>query len=264
MKNLFRFSLASLTLSLSLTTYAVDLTPEVMLDVGLTLASDYRVGGFSLTQGNPSLQAAATLVHKPSGVFAGVFSTNVDFGTATRREYDYYAGVARALSEHTRFSLAYVKYDYPKDSWVNFSEWITTFSYYGATVGAKYADNLQNPPAREAQAAALAPFGIVVPPRDKKRLINWVEYTLPMPYETLLNVRYSYTDTHDEQAYRSASGQFRSTYRDWSVALSKKVFGLDWKAAYIDTDLSKAECMSAFGRAGDCSATVVTSVSKSF
>lgn len=250
--------------SCTLPSQAFDLTPEVMLNVDATAASDYRVGGFSLTQGNPALLTAATLVHKPSGLFAGVFTTNVDFGTATRREFDYYAGIARPLSQNTRFSLAYVAYDYPKDSWVNFNEWIGTFGVYGATLGFKYSSNLQNPPARQALAAQLAPYGVVIKPRDNDRFITWVEYNVPLPYQTLLNLRYGYTDTHDDQAYQAGDGSFRSTYRDWGVSLSKPFLGLLWKAAYIDTDLSRAECYSAFGSAGDCSATVVASVTKSF
>lgn len=114
-----------------------------MLDLTVIAASDYRVGGFSLTQGDPVLQTVANLVHKPSGVFAGVFTSNVDFGTDTRREFDYFLGIARPLSENTRFSLAYVAYDYPKDSWVNFHEWVGTFSYKGATAGFKYTNDLQ-------------------------------------------------------------------------------------------------------------------------
>jgi uncharacterized protein (TIGR02001 family) len=264
MNTFFKWGLASAALSFSLNSHALDLTPEVMLNLTVIAASDYRVGGFSLTQGNPVLQTVGNLVHKPTGLFAGVFTSNVDFGTDTRREYDYFVGIARPLSENTRFSLAYVAYDYPKDSWVNFNEWVGTFSYKGATAGFKYTNNLQNPPALDALAEALAPLGIKVKDRDNDRIITWVEYTQPMPYQTLLNVRYGYSDTHDEMAYRSGSGDYRGTYYDWSVAVSKQLFGLDWKATYIDTDLSKAECMSAFGRAGDCSATVVASVSKSF
>lgn len=256
------FGMASI--GLSPCSHAFDITPETMLGIDVIAVSDYRVGGFSLTQGNPALMSAATLVHKPSGLFAGVFTSNVDFGTDTRREFDYYAGIARPLTEHTRFSLEYVAYDYPKDSWVNFNEWIGTFGFNGVTVGVKYTNNLQNPPARAALAAQLAPYGISIKPRDKERVVTWLEYTMPLPYQVLLNARYGYTETHDELAYQSGNGSFRSSYRDWQVSVSKPFLGLTWKAAYIDTDLSRTECYSAFGVAGDCSATVVASVIKSF
>lgn len=264
MNKLVPLALGMVSIGLSAPGQAFDITPETMLSVDVIAASDYRVGGFSLTQGNPALMSAATLVHKPSGVFAGVFTSNVNFGTDTRREFDYYAGIARPLTEHTRFSLEYVAYDYPKDSWVNFNEWIGTVGYYGATLGVKYTNNLQNPPARAALAAELAPYGITIKPRDKERVVTWLEYTVPLPYQVLLNARYGYTETHDDLAYQSGNGSFRSTYRDWQVAISKPFLGFTWKAAYIDTDLSKAECYSAFGAAGDCSATVVASVIKSF
>lgn len=273
MKQFARHGLASALLGLSVSAQALDLTPETLLDINVGLASDYRVGGFSLNQDDgPVLLGSATLVHKPSGLYAGVFTANVDMGTQSNREWDYYVGIARPITEHTRFSLSYVRYEYPGDSWINFGEFIGTLGYRHATVGFKYANDLRNPPARAAAAAQvdqLIGWGVLPPDaaieqRDSHRLISWVEYDFYLPWQTKLNVRYGHTSTPDDQAWLSASGHYRSDYNDWQVALSKRALGLEWKAAYIDTDLSEAECRNNFGKGGDCAATVVFSANRRF
>lgn len=273
MNTLANWALASSLLGLSLSAQAIDLTPETLLDINVGLASDYRVGGFSLNQDDgPVLLTSATLVHKISGLYAGVFTANVDMGTASNREWDYYVGIARPITENTRFSLSYVRYEYPGDSWINFGEWIGTLGYRNATIGIKYANDLQNPPARAAastQVDQLIGMGILPPDaaittRPKERTVGWAEYDFYLPYQTKLNVRYGHTWTPDDQAWRSGSGDYRSGYSDWQVALVKRAFDLEWRAAYIDTDLSKAECTNNFGKGGNCSATVVFSASKRF
>ncbi|MBD9505028.1 hypothetical protein IB256_29880 [Pseudomonas sp. PDM17] len=260
-------------LALALQAQAIDLTPETFLDVNVGLASDYRVGGLSLDQDEgPVLLTSVTLVHKISGLYAGVFTTNVEMGTQSNREWDYYVGIARPITENTRFSLTWVNYEYPGDSWINFSEWIGTLGYRNATIGIKYADDLQNPPARAAaakQVDQLIDWGVLprtaaITTRPKERTIGWAEYDFYLPWQTKLNVRYGHTWTSDEQAWRSGSGDYRSGYSDWGVALIKRAYGLEWKAAYIDTDLSEAECKNNFGKGGDCQATVVFSASKRF
>ncbi|MDH2434992.1 TorF family putative porin [Pokkaliibacter sp. MBI-7] len=123
MNKIASWGLASSLFGLSLSAHAIDLTAETLLDINVGLSSDYRIGGFSLDQNNaPELLTSATLVHKPSGMFAGVFTANVEMGTDSNREWDYYVGIARPITENTRFSLSYVRYDYPGDSWINFGE----------------------------------------------------------------------------------------------------------------------------------------------
>lgn len=265
--------LASSLLGLSCAAQAIDLTAETLLDINIGLSSDYRVGGFSLDQNeSPALLTSATLVHKISGLYAGVFTANVDMGTDSNREWDYYAGIARPITENTRFSLSYVRYEYPGDSWINFGEWVGTVGYRHATLGLKYSNSLQNPPARAAAAAqvdqligaGILPASAAVTPRDKHRTIGWAEYDFYLPWQTKLNLRYGHTWTPDEQAWLSEDGSYRSGYSDWQIALSKRLYGLEWKAAYIDTDLSRAECTNNFGDGGNCHATVVFSASKHF
>ncbi|MOA49424.1 hypothetical protein D3C78_1723050 [compost metagenome] len=76
-------------------------------------------------------------------------------------------------------------------------------------------------------------------------------------------LRYGLVDYKDEVLV-SSSGDTRSTYNEWEVKLSKELFGATWGLAYVDTDLSKAECANFLGYDDICDATAVASVSKSF
>lgn len=231
-----------LLLGLSLPVGAIELNDDFSLDLVVTALSDYRTGGISQTLGDPALWVDASISHS-SGLYVGVFTSNVDFGTDTNREYDYYVGIARDLTENLSATLTYYEYDYPRDSEFNYGEWIGTLSAYGATVGMKYTKEVK--------------------PFSDDRNVLWLGYSFDLPYETSLDVRYGYSDAKDD-IYVSADGSARSTYYDWEVGLNKSLLGFDWRLAYVDTDLSKAECASVNGYDDLCSATLVASVAKSF
>ncbi|MBD8561862.1 hypothetical protein IFT91_24690 [Pseudomonas fluorescens] len=233
---------AGLLTCLGMPVHAIELNEDFSLKVAVTALSDYRTGGISQTLGDPALWVDASIIHS-SGAYLGVFTSNVDFGTDAKREYDYYIGFAHDFTEDINASLTYYEYDYPKDSGFNYGEWIGTVGAYGATLGIKYTKDVK-------------PFG------DDREVV-WLGYAFDMPYETTLDLRYGYNDSKDD-VWISANGSARSSYRDWEVGLSKKVFELDWRVAYIDTNLSKAECASVNGFDDVCSATVIASVGKTF
>jgi uncharacterized protein (TIGR02001 family) len=221
---------------------AIEFNEDFSLDLTLTALSDYRTGGISQTLGDPALWADISLAHS-SGLYAGVFTSNVDFGTDTNREYDYYVGYAHDFTDDINASLAYFEYDYPQDSEFNYGEWIGTVGAYGAVLGMKYTSQVK--------------------PYDDDRAVYWLGYTFELPYETSLDVRYGFSDAKDD-IWVSADGSTRSSYYDWEVGVSKDLFGFNWRVAYIDTDLSQAECASVNGFDDVCSATVVAQVAKTF
>ncbi len=233
---------AGLLCCLALPAQAIELNEDFSLNLSLTALSDYRTGGISQTLGDPALWVDASIAHS-SGLFAGVFTSNVDFGSDTRREYDYYIGIAHDFSDDISANLTYFEYDYPKDSEFNYGEWIGTVTAYHATVGMKYTSQVK--------------------PHNDDRSVVWLGYSLDLPYESSLDVRYGYNDAKDD-IWVAADESTRSHYYDWEVGLNKQLFGFDWRVAYIDTDLSQAECASVNGYDDLCSATVVASVAKSF
>lgn len=231
-----------MALSLAMPAHAIELNQDFSVDVLVAAMSDYRTGGISQTLNKPALQFDASL-HHSSGLLMGIFTSNVDFDTDTRREYDYYAGVEHAFTDDLSASLIYYEYDYPKDSEFNYGEWIGTVTAYNATLGLKYTNEVK-------------PYG-------DDRGVVWVAYSFNLPYESTMDVRVGYSDAKDP-IYVSGDGSTRNGYRDWEVGLNKELLGINWRAAYVDTDLSKAECQSSQGVDDICSATVTLSASKLF
>lgn len=62
----------------------------------------------------------------------------------------------------------------------------------------------------------------------------------------------------------SSDESTRQGYNDWQVSLTKEMFGVEFGAAYIDTNLSKSECSYIMGVDDVCSATVSVSATKHF
>lgn len=239
-------SLASLLLA-PLTSQALTLSDDFSLDVELTAASDYRSRGISQTLGDPALQAGATLIHS-SGLYLGAWTSNVDFGFdfKTRQELEYYAGWYWQASDAISLDLGYIKYAYPKEGQFNLSEVYAILDLYGVKLGAYYSDDTPNV------------FG-----EDQDTLYTYLGYTLALPGEVGLALRAGRNDVKDP-AFWSASGDDRETYYEWEAKLTREFIGVTWGLSYIDTDLSKSECVSWYGYDDLCTATVVVSASKTF
>lgn len=220
----------------------IDLGHGFGLDLTLTAVSDYRDTGISQTKGDPALQGEAFVQHE-SGVYVGVFTSNVDFGTKAYREDMYYAGITIPFSEEIYFDTYIGRYEYPNEAYANVNEFYAELGAYGAMLG--YTLNFDQ--------RGHIPDSYNV----------FLGYNFELPYETNMLVRYGYSDANID-AFWSKSWDVRQTYSDWEIKLSKDVAGVNVFASYIDTDLSESECYSATGFDDTCSATVVVGVSKTF
>ncbi|WP_426206434.1 TorF family putative porin [Pseudomonas sp. TWP3-1] len=245
MKALSLLALGSLSL-LPLSSHAVPLNDDFNLLVDLTLASDYRTRGISQTQNDPAAQAGLTLAHN-SGLYAGGWSSNVDFGGGlkTRYEVDYYAGWLWQASEAISLDLGYIKYAYPKESQFNQGEVYAILGAYGVKLAAYYSSDA---PGIDSQQSSL---------------YSYVSYETELPFDSGLKLRYGTMDFKDPHLY-SASGHGDESYREWEVKLTHDLAGVVLGLSYLDTDLSQTQCLSNWGFKDVCSATVVASLSKSF
>ncbi|MBM3103793.1 hypothetical protein H8F21_03895 [Pseudomonas sp. P66] len=239
-------SLAGLLLA-PLTSQALTLSDDFLLEVELTAASDYRSRGISQTLGDPALQGGATLIHS-SGLYLGAWTSNVDFGSEfkTRQELEYYAGWYWQATDSISLDLGYIKYDYPKEAQFNLSEVYAILDVYGVKLGAYYSDDTPNF------------FG-----EDQDTLYTYLGYSFALPGEVGLELRAGRNDVKDP-AFWSASGDDRNTYYEWEVKFTREFVGVTWGLSYIDTDLSKSECTGWYGFDDLCSATVVASANKTF
>lgn len=212
------------------------------LDVTLSAMSDYRDTGISQTRGDPALQAEAIVQHA-SGLYAGVFMSNVDFGNKARREDMYFVGALIPLGEEVTLDTYIGRYEYPKEAYSDYNEFFAELAGYGFQLGYTYGfDNRGHVP---------------------NNSNVYLAYNFELPYEAALQVRYGYSNVRVD-AFWSASGDSRKSYHDWEARLSRNILGVDVFASYVDTDLSKAECYSASGFDDICSATLVVGVSKTF
>lgn len=208
---------------------------DVSMNVGL--ASDYIFRGISQTQGNGAIQGGLDVVHE-SGLYVGTWASNVDFGDDVdgNVEFDYYVGFGNEITENVSYDLGWIKYAYPGNSSLNFSEYYGSLTAYGFTVGGAYSDD----------------FG-----GDDSTLYSYVGYEYTLPYEIGLALQYGKYDFKDATF---ASGE--DSYNDWSIGLTKTLAGLDFGLTYTDTDLSDSDCTGFIGKDDYCGANFVLSVSK--
>lgn len=247
--------LVSLALA-SQASQALTLSENFSLDIDLAAVSDYRSRGISQTLGDPAAQLTLTLLHS-SGLYAGAFTSNVDFGSSvdeegnkqrikTRQELDFYAGYYWQINDAISLDLGYMKYSYPKDSEFNMSEVYAILAAYGVQLAVNYSNDTENV------------FG-----KDQDTLYTYLGYKTTLPAEVGLELRYGRNDVKDP-VFFSRDGSSRDAYREWEVKLTRDFIGVTWGLSYIDTDLSENECTNWYGYHDLCSATVVASVSKKF
>ncbi|TDF81883.1 TorF family putative porin [Pseudomonas sp. H9] len=240
------YTFASLLLA-PMTSQALTVSDDFSLEVDLAAVSDYRSRGISQTLGDPALQAGATLMHS-SGLYLGAWTSNVDFGFdfKTRQEVDYYAGWYWQASDAIGLDLGYIKYSYPKEGQFNLSEVYAVLDVYGVQLGAFYSNDTPNV------------FG-----HDQDTLYTHLGYALTLPGDVGLALRAGRNDVKDP-AFWSASGDDRHAYYEWEVKFTREFVGVTWELSYIDTDLSKSECLNWYGFDDLCTATVVASASTKF
>ena len=107
---LFRIALAAAAGTLAVVGAAhAQNAPEVSLSANVGVNSDYVFRGVSQTDEDPSVFGG---VDAAMGIgYAGVWASNVDFGSGTDVEFDLYAGVKPVLGAVT-FDLGVIYYGY--------------------------------------------------------------------------------------------------------------------------------------------------------
>lgn len=222
---------------------AIELGRGFNLDVELTAVSDYRDKGVSQTQGDPALQAGLSL-SSPLGVYAGVWVSSVDFGTGlnTRREQDYYVGWYLPITDNLSLDIGILKYDHPKSSSLNQTSSYGTLSYKGFELSYQYTDDLNG---------------------DQSASYTTIGYLLKLDDSSRLKVRYGIVDSKND-VFLSGNGDRRSRFNEWDIGAEKDLWGITWKASFVDTDLSKTECYNKEGYNDLCSGTIVLGAEKHF
>lgn len=257
MKTLATFALASLALA-PLGSQALELNDEFSLAITPTIVSDYRASGISQTLGDPAAQLNLVLTHA-SGLYAGVWTSNVNFGNDldTRQELEYYAGYFWQINDNISLDTFFTQYEYPRDSEFNMSDVQSVLDVYGVLLGGKYANNMKGPDYEDEN-------GNWQDGKQNEDLISgFIGYHTVLPAEIGFETRYEHVDYKDD-VFFSEDGSSRSTYNNWEVKLTRDLFDITWGLSYVDSDLSKTECLYFSGYDDLCGAAVIASASKTF
>lgn len=243
MKHALKLCMAGMLLAPWSASQAITLNDDFSLDLNIGAYSNYHSRGMSQTQNDPAIQGSATLAHS-SGLYAGVWSSNVDFGfgSKTRQEIDYYLGYYWQATDDIALDVTYYEYEYPKEGGLNYSESFAKLSAYGGYVGGYYSDDLGG---------------------DQSYLYSFVGYETSLPMDIGLDLRYGRVDFKDDSFFDD-NGSARDSFNEWQISLSKTLVSLDWSLAYVDSDLSDEECASYNGFDDVCGADLVLGVSKTF
>src|SRR5512134_2304538 len=86
------------------------LTAEAEITGTVTAVSDYDFRGITQSAQDPALQGSIDYAHE-SGLYAGIWARNVDFGDDADIEIDYYGGFSGG--EEVTYDVGFVWYSYP-------------------------------------------------------------------------------------------------------------------------------------------------------
>ena len=218
----------------------VPFTQQFTSSGDVTLASDYRFRGISLTTRDPALQGSFTLSHD-TGLYANVWASSVEIEDASL-EIDYTIGFSHEAAG-VGYSVAFVYYTLPaSDLDADYGEILADVNYGHSVlglpamvnVGAGYTDDI-----------SIQGFTFN---NDNKYLYLHAEYSLEIYPDLYVNLHGGHTDFIDHTG---------ENYYDYSAGVSTTLVGFDWAVDYVSTDLNDL-CGT------DCDGTFVASVSKGF
>jgi len=176
------------------------------LSGNVALTSDYIWRGVSQTDGGPAVQGGFD-ADFGSGLYAGVWASNVDFGDDTSVEVDVYGGWAGEISG-VGVDVGYIHYHYPQEGY-QLDELYVGLSYGPASITYSYDLGLA-----EDELGDYTDLGL-----------DLGEYS-----GVSFSVHAGYYD------YADADGVW-----DYKLAASTSMLGVDWELAYTDNDDDDAD-----------------------
>lgn len=222
-------------LSIALITSAIMITAPIVMaedsahefSANVALSTDYMYRGGSQTNEQPAISGGFDYGHA-SGVYAGVWASNVDFGDSANIEIDYYGGIAGEFSNGISWDVGGLYYQYPgvtdaDDAGGDFD----FFEAYGG-LGYTFGDVQFEPTIGAFFAYSPDYFGEV---GDSYYVALDLGFSLP--YDIGLAFQYGNQMFDDE----AAAG---TDYQHYSVGLSKDIsiftFDISWYGDVEDTD----------------------------
>lgn len=214
-------------------------------DASVTGTTDYTFRGISQTSEGPAIQGSFgwskdfKAGQQEIGLYASAWGSNLEFkdGDNAHIEIDYTGGITTTVAGVTLDAFG-IYYSYPD------ANDALDYDYIEAGFSAGYDFGVASVGSQFYWSPDF--FGGI---GDAYYIAGDVSVPLPFKLTAAGHVGYSIFD--------SASA---TDYTDWSISITRNILGFDLSVAYIDTDLSTAQC----GGGGNCDARGVFTVSKSF
>ena len=207
MKHTTILSLLTLTAASAMAQAAAP-APALTTSGNLAFTSDYVFRGITQNASKTAVQGGFDVAHT-AGLSAGVWASNVSYGTATL-EVDAYAAYGFSLTKDITASVGYIGYIYEGNSSFNTSELNVSASAYGLTAKISFATTDY--------------FGnSIVGSGTKYYELNYA-YDVAAVKGLSLALHYGITDGKNAA----------STDKDYSIALSYPVLGFTGTLAFSD------------------------------
>lgn len=210
------------------------LSGEFSANVGIF--TDYSFRGISQTGEDPALQGGFDYA-ADSGIYAGVWGSNVDFGDDAQLEIDYYGGYAGEVGA-VSYDVGFIYYSYPGTAAdLNFVEAVGSA---GVDLGRViFTAGLHYSPDNFAETG------------DAFYVYSTVEVPLPVKGAVgfALSGTIAYQDISDEAGFGVPD------YVLWDIGVTASVAGFDLDLRYHDTDVAGCDA---------CDARLIFSVSREF
>jgi uncharacterized protein (TIGR02001 family) len=214
---------------------------------GVTLASQYRFRGISLSDEQVALQGTINLNHE-SGLYAGVWASSLDgFGElgGSNLELDLYAGYRRQVADGVTADVGLLYYAYPGSSGGDF-EFFEPYANVTVTHG----------PVTGKVGIAWAPSQDGIGNNSNRYVYGDLSLAIPSTPVTLTG----HLGNSHGQTTLTPSGD----YVDWSLRASVAWRNLSVGVAYVDTNLSGAEAVSGGATRDIVDGAVVATLTASF
>lgn len=211
----------------------------------VAVATDYVFRGISQTQERPAIQGGFDATFD-SGIYAGIWASNVNFGTDASTEMDYYGGYAGTFGcSACSYKIGFIYYDYDGDPQFDYVEAAASVTYGGLTVGLNYSPEYLGDGTTDAVGDEVEFY------------YPYANYSYALPADFTLALHVAMNIMSEDGVFEPDEDE----YTEWSVGVSRtfeEIGGITLGLTYWDTTVDDL-----FGvDADDADARVVFSASK--
>ena len=208
MKKTFAKSAMAAALALASTAAMAEFSANV------SLTNDYRWRGETQSAENTAIQGGFDYFHD-SGLFAGVWGSNVDFGAGddAKVELDLYVGYWGEINEDLSYDVSVSRYTYPGTKGYDYNDYSIGVDFMGARVAYWHSSDLEDNTGKSAR--------------------KYLEANYSLAISEAISL-----DLHVGQNFgQYVKDLYGKEYIDYSVGVSGSVAEMDLSLTYMDTNI---------------------------